>query len=84
MKAGFNQVTWTFGWPGLHNLVQQTVPVVRQPTPYPALYRLRWLAESGTACAFAAIASALFLRVRPRRLAELAAPIGTAAYVLVH
>ncbi len=73
VKAGFNQVTWTFGWPGLHNLVQQNVPVVRQLTPYPALYRLRWLAESGTACAFAAIASALFLRVRPRRLAELAA-----------
>lgn len=72
VKTVFNQVTWTFPWPGLHNLVQQTVPVVRTSTPYPALYRLRWLAESGTACAFAAIGSALFLRVRPRRMVELA------------
>jgi L-lactate transport len=73
VKAMLNQVTWTFGWPGLHNIVQQTAPVVRVLTPYPAFYRLRWLAESGTACAFAAIASALFLRVRPLRLWELAA-----------
>ncbi len=72
VKAELNRVSWVFGWPGLHNIVQQTVPVVTTPTPYPALYRLRWLAESGTACAFSAIAAALFLRVRPRRLAELA------------
>ncbi len=72
VKAELNRVSWVFGWPGLHNIVQQTVPVVTTPTPYPALYRLRWLAESGTACAFSAIAAALFLRVRPRRLAQLA------------
>src|SRR5271170_5210230 len=72
VKAEFNQLSWAFGWPGLDKIVQQTVPVVRTPTPYPALYRLRWLAESGTACAFSALASALFLRVRPHRLAQLA------------
>ncbi|MGA7411601.1 MAG: lactate permease LctP family transporter, partial [Bryobacteraceae bacterium] len=72
VKAEFNKVSWVFGWPGLHNIVQQTAPVVPKPTPYAALYRLRWLAESGTACAVSAIAAALFLRVRPRRLAQLA------------
>jgi L-lactate transport len=72
VKSEFTKVSWVFGWPGLHNIVQQTSPVVSKPTPYPALYRLRWLAESGTACAFSAIAAALFLRVRPRRLGQLA------------
>jgi L-lactate transport len=54
-------------WPGLHNAVIQTVPVVAKTAPYAALYRFRYLAEAGTSCAFATLASALVLRVSPGR-----------------
>jgi L-lactate transport len=54
-------------WPGLHNLIQQMPPVVAKPAPYAALYRFRYMAEAGTACAFATIASAIVLRVSPAR-----------------
>jgi L-lactate transport len=56
-----------FPWPGLHNMIQQMPPVVASAHPYAALYRFRYLAEAGTACAFATIASAVVLRVRPGR-----------------
>jgi lactate permease len=52
-------------WPGLHNVVVQTQPVVTKTAKYAALYRFRYLAEAGTACAFSTIAAALVLRVRP-------------------
>ncbi len=63
VKAAFDSQSLIFGWPGLHKAVFQVAPVVAKPTPYAALYRFRWLAESGTACAFAALSSAVFLRV---------------------
>lgn len=63
VKAALDKQSIIFSWPGLHNAVLQVAPVVPKPTPYAALYRFRWLAESGTACAFAAITSALFLGV---------------------
>ena len=63
------QASLIFGWPGLHKIVQQVQPIVAKPTAYPAIYRLRLLAESGTACMFSAIAAALFLRVEPGRFA---------------
>ena len=51
--------------PGLHNLITRIPPVVPQPSPYAALYKLNWLSASGTACLLATIATALVLRVRP-------------------
>jgi L-lactate transport len=60
-------------WPGLHNLVQQLPPAVAKPAPYAALYRFRYLAETGTACAFATIATAAVLRVGLKRYLRLLA-----------
>lgn len=72
MQAVLNQASITFGWPGLHNQIRQLPPVVTKAGPYAAIYRFRYLAEAGTACAFATIASAALLRVGPLRLARLA------------
>jgi len=54
--------------PGLHNLITRIPPVVSEPAPYAALYELNWLSASGTACLFATLATAVVLRVRPRKL----------------
>lgn len=53
--------------PGLHNLVTRVPPVTLTPAPYAAVYTLNWLSSAGTACFLAAIVSAMFLRVSPRR-----------------
>ncbi|MEO8256402.1 MAG: lactate permease LctP family transporter [Acidobacteriota bacterium] len=57
-------------WPGLHNLITQVPPVVRQPAPYGALYELNWLSASGTACFFAILGTAAVLRVAPSRVVK--------------
>ena len=51
--------------PGLHNLITRIPPVTPQPAPYAAPYEFNWLTASGTACLFAAIATAIVLRVKP-------------------
>jgi lactate permease len=51
--------------PGLHNLITQMPPVAKQAAPYAAPYELNWLSASGTACFFAAVATAIVLRVKP-------------------
>ncbi len=56
--------------PGLHNLITRVPPVVPSPAPYAALYELNWLSASGTATLFAIIATAIVLRVRPRRVVQ--------------
>ncbi len=66
------QASVSFGWPGLHNLVLQTSPVVATKAPYPAIYRFRFLAEAGSACALACFLTAALLRVGPRRFGRLA------------
>jgi len=76
--------------PGLHNLVTRVPPVTQAPSPYAAVYTFNWLSGAGTACFLAAIASALFLRVSPRRFvgvykatfAQLAKPMLTIASML--
>ncbi|QJW48282.1 lactate permease LctP family transporter [bacterium BFN5] len=44
-------------WPGLHNLVVRTVPVVPKETLYAAKYSLNFLSAAGTAILFAGIIS---------------------------
>jgi lactate permease len=56
--------------PGLHNLITRIPPVVPAPAPYAALYELNWLSASGTATLFAILATAVVLRVRPRRVVQ--------------
>jgi len=67
VKAILNLVTFSFGWPGLHNLILQLPPVVPQPHPYAAMYKVDWLAASGTSCAIATLLTALVLKVGPKR-----------------
>jgi len=73
VKAVLNRASLTIAWPGLHNTVQQIPPITALVMPYAAIYRFRYLAEAGTACAVAAIATALVLRVKPSRVLRLAA-----------
>ncbi|MFN7920490.1 MAG: L-lactate permease [Bryobacteraceae bacterium] len=63
VKAWLNTFTYTFPWPGLHNLIERVAPVVKANSPYAANYTLNWLGASGTACVFASIAAALTLRM---------------------
>jgi lactate permease len=72
VKVLLNHGTVTLMWPGLHNVVRQIPPAVNKPQQYAALYRMRFLGESGTACAFAALATAALLRVKPRRFVRVA------------
>ena len=69
VNAWLTQFSVIVGWPGLHKMVQQAPPIVTKVMPYAASYRIRFLAESGTACMVSTLAAALVLRVSPRRFA---------------
>jgi lactate permease len=69
LKPHLDALTANVPWPGLHNLIQRMPPVVDKAAPYPALYKLDWLAASGSACMLATLVAALVLRVSPRRFA---------------
>lgn len=73
VKPVLDKPSLAFPWPALHNMVMQVPPVVAKAGPYAAIYRFRFLAEAGTACALATVISALFLRVSPVRYLRLAA-----------
>jgi len=63
-KPQLSKTTLSFGWPGLHEQVVQIPPVVPAPfKKYAAIYDFAWLAAPGTACLFAALLSALLLRM---------------------
>src|ERR1700690_2508253 len=62
-QALLNSVTISVGWPLLPNQVMMMPPVVAKPTLYKALYQLNFLSAAGTACMFAALLSALLLRM---------------------
>jgi lactate permease len=55
--------------PGLHNMVVRMPPVTPAPAPYAANYAFVWLSAAGTACLLACLATALLLRVSPRKFA---------------
>ncbi len=60
-KPFLDKVTVSFPWPGLHEQVLQTPPVVAAPSPYRAVYKFDWLAAAGTACFLASLVSGLLL-----------------------
>lgn len=68
IKYYLNQVSTTFQWPGLHNLVERMPPVMAKPTPYAAVFNFNWLSAAGTACMLAAFGSALILRISLKQL----------------
>jgi lactate permease len=57
--------------PGLHSAIVRTAPVVREPTPENAQFEFAWLAATGTGIFCAALLSAVWLRIMPRRLVEI-------------
>ena len=68
LVAVLNKATITFAWPSLHNQILRVPPAVARAVPYEAMYRFNWLNASGTACFFAALASAVVLRMSPGAL----------------
>jgi lactate permease len=62
-QSVLNLATIAVPWPGLHNLILRTAPVMPVASPYPAVYNLNVLSAAGTSCMFASILSAFFLRM---------------------
>lgn len=53
--------TFSFEVPNLHNLVVKTAPIVAEPTPYAAVFKLNLLGAVGTSILIACILSIFFL-----------------------
>jgi L-lactate transport len=62
-KSLLDTVNIRVTWPGLHNEVIQSAPVVNVPTPYAAVFNFNWLSAAGTACGLAGFVAALILRM---------------------
>lgn len=58
-------------WPGLHNRVFRTTPVVPAPVAEAARFDFNWLTATGTACFLAAVLSGLALGLGFLRLLEI-------------
>ena len=73
IKQWLNLATRNVAWPALHNQILRVAPAVAKPTPYAAMYALNLLSAAGTSCFFAAICSALLLRMSCGRFMRLLA-----------
>jgi hypothetical protein len=51
----------SFQWPGLHNLVIRSAPVVAKNAPYAATYAINFLSAAGTAIFVAGLLSLLII-----------------------
>lgn len=56
--------------PGLDQLIVKTAPIVAEPTPYEAVYKLAWFVTPGTAILFAAVATMFVFGIKPARFAK--------------
>jgi L-lactate permease len=71
-KAQFAQGGALYDWvfsipvPLLDKLVAKMPPVVATITPYAAVFKLDWFSATGTAIMVAAIASVIYLRMKPK------------------
>src|SRR5262249_26926583 len=81
LKAVLDAQSISFGWPGLHNLIQQMPPVVKTSAPYAASCKFAWLSAPGTSCLFAATLAALMLGMSPARFGRVFA--GTVKQMLL-
>jgi lactate permease len=52
---------YNFQWPGLHNMVIKTVPIVAKDTPYAAVFGFTFLSTPGTAILIAGLLSVIFM-----------------------
>lgn len=90
VQSILNVATFNIPWPGLHNLILRTPPVMPAASPYPAVFTLNLLSAGGSSCMFAGFLAALFLkmplgdygRVILTSARQLALPILTIAAVL--
>ena len=48
VKEALGVATIKFDWPMLHNLVQKAAPIVSEPTPYAAVFKIDLLGAVGT------------------------------------
>jgi lactate permease len=71
VKGFLDQVTLKIRVPTLHNAVARTKPVVEEAKPEEAEYKLNWLSATGTGIFLAAVLSAVWLRIRPKRFLQL-------------
>nr|WP_280517532.1 L-lactate permease [Alysiella crassa] len=49
----------------MHNLVLKAAPIVKDPTPYAAVFKLNLLSAVGTSILLAAIVTIIFLKMKP-------------------
>ena len=68
-QALLSRTTFAVPWPGLHDLILRSPPVMQTASPYPAMYNVNLLSAAGSSCMFACIVSAILLRMHPRRFA---------------
>lgn len=57
VKAVLNPLGFSFTWPGLHNVVMKTAPIVAKDAPYAASYALNIGSAAGTAILISGILS---------------------------
>lgn len=63
IKALLESATVSVYIPGLHKAVMQVAPIVKNPTPMPAVYKINWLSAAGTSLFIASILSAIVLGI---------------------
>ncbi len=73
IKEQLDRSTLAFEVPNLHNAVVRVPPVVPAPEVEKATYKLNLLSATGTGIFLAAVASAIWLRIGPRRFFEIGA-----------
>jgi L-lactate transport len=69
ITAILNRASISIPWPGLHNEILRTPPVVRAAAPYAAIFNFNWISASGTSCMCASLLAAAFSGMKPRALA---------------
>ncbi len=60
-QAILNVVTLSPDWPGLHNMIMKTAPIVAKDAVYAAKFKFNWLSSPGTAVLCAGILSILVI-----------------------
>lgn len=70
VKAALSFATIQFEWPALHNLVLKAAPIVNEPIPYAAIFKIDLLGAVGTSILLAAIISAVLLKMKPSQAVE--------------
>jgi lactate permease len=70
VKAALDALTPRMPVPVLHNLVLRVPPIVRAPSPEPAVFAVSWLSATGTGILIAAVVAGLGMGCSPVDLAR--------------